>query len=168
MIRLAGLQPGRDVAIEFTGLRPGEKLFEELFHADERIEPTAVPRVNVASPRAPLDLAAFSLVFDALERACLYGREGGALRILRTIVPEYEAPSRPSSAALPSAAPAAAMAFSSKETAVAALWGSLSDTANGAGQSNPFAGQLELPLRPGFNAGFASPYETPLLRGQER
>ena len=98
MIRLAGLQPGKDVAIEFTGLRPGEKLFEELFHAGERIEPTAVPRVNVASPRTPLDLPAFSLVFDALEQACVCGREGDALRILRTVVPEYEAPLRPSPA----------------------------------------------------------------------
>jgi O-antigen biosynthesis protein WbqV len=93
MIRLAGLQPGKDVAIEFTGLRPGEKLFEELFHAGERIEPTGVPRVNVASPRTPLYLPAFSLVFDALEQACFCGREGDALRILRTVVPEYEAPS---------------------------------------------------------------------------
>ena len=93
MIRLAGLQPEKDVAIEFTGLRPGEKLFEELFHAGELIEPTGVPRVNVASPRTPLHLPAFFLVFDALEQACSRGREGDALRILRTIVPEYQASS---------------------------------------------------------------------------
>ena len=98
MIRLAGLQPGKDVAIEFTGLRPGEKLFEELFHAGERVEPTAVPRVNAASARTSLDLRAFSLVLDALERACFCGREDDSLRLLRTIVPEYEAPSRPSPA----------------------------------------------------------------------
>ena len=36
MIRLAGKQPGRDIAIVYTGLRPGEKLHETLFHADER------------------------------------------------------------------------------------------------------------------------------------
>jgi len=109
MIRLAGLKPGKDVAIEFTGLRPGEKLFEEVFHAGERIEPTAVPRVNVASPRTPLRLPAFSLIFDAVEQACCCGREDEALRLLRRIVPEYEAPPRPSPARLASTAPAAAV-----------------------------------------------------------
>jgi len=145
MIRLAGLQPGKDVAIEFTGLRPGEKLFEEVFHAGERIEPTAVPRVNVASPRTRLHLPAFSLVFDALEQACFCGREGDALRFLRTIVPEYEAPSRPSPATFPSAAPA-----------VAALSGSFSSTLGGSEQS-----KLEPPFWLGFDGGFERPNEKP-------
>jgi FlaA1/EpsC-like NDP-sugar epimerase len=168
MIRLAGLQPGKDVAIEFTGLRPGEKLFEELFHAGERIEPTAVPRVNVASPRTPLDLPAFSLVGDALEQACVCGREGDALRILRTVVPEYEAPSRPSPATFPSAAPAVSVASSSKEVPVAALLGRFGNTFGGAGQSNLFAGQLELPFWLGADAGLESPCGKPLLRSQDR
>jgi FlaA1/EpsC-like NDP-sugar epimerase len=145
MIRLAGLQPGKDVAIEFTGLRPGEKLFEEVFHAGERIEPTAVPRVNVASPRTRLHLPAFSLVFDALEQACFCGREGDALRFLRTIVPEYEAPSRPSPATFPSAAPA-----------VAALSGSFSSTLGGSEQS-----KLEPPFWLGFDGEFERPNEKP-------
>ena len=117
MIRLAGLEPGKDVAIEFTGLRPGEKLFEEVFHAGEVVEPTAVPRVNVACPRTHLQLPAFSLVFDALEQACCCGREGDAIKLLRTIVPEYQAPSRLSPAAFPSAAPA----MGGGKVAVAAL-----------------------------------------------
>jgi FlaA1/EpsC-like NDP-sugar epimerase len=96
MIRLAGKKPGTEIPIIYTGLRAGEKLFEELFHAGERIEPTAVPRVNVASPRTPLDLPALSLVFDALEQACFRGREGDALWTLRRVVPEYDASSRPS------------------------------------------------------------------------
>jgi O-antigen biosynthesis protein WbqV len=161
MIRLAGLQPGKDVAIRFTGLRPGEKLFEELFHAGERIEPTAVPRVNVASPRTPLDLPAFALLFDALEQACFCGRERDALRILRKVVPEYEAPLRPSPATFPSAAPALAVASSPKEAAMAALSGSFGTTFVRSGQSNPWAGQLELPLWLGFDAGFEAPYEKP-------
>ena len=114
MIRLAGLQPDKNVSIEFTGLRPGEKLFEEIFHAGELIEPTAVPRVNVATPRTRLQLPAFFSVLDALEQACSRGREGDAIRLLRTIVPEYQASSRASPAALPSVteAPVVAVAAS--------------------------------------------------------
>ena len=51
MIRLAGKQPGRDIAIVYTGLRPGEKLHETLFHADERYRPTAHPKILQAEPR---------------------------------------------------------------------------------------------------------------------
>ena len=41
MVRLAGLRPDVDVEIRYTGLRPGEKLFEELFHGREPAVPTA-------------------------------------------------------------------------------------------------------------------------------
>jgi FlaA1/EpsC-like NDP-sugar epimerase len=45
LIRLSGLVPGRDVRIEFTGMRPGEKLFEELYFSAEKVHPTAHPRI---------------------------------------------------------------------------------------------------------------------------
>ena len=51
MIRLAGKQPGRDIAITYTGLRPGEKLHETLFHAEESYRPTAHPQILQADPR---------------------------------------------------------------------------------------------------------------------
>ena len=51
MIRLAGKQPERDVAIVYTGLRPGEKLHETLFHADERYRPTSHPKILQAEAR---------------------------------------------------------------------------------------------------------------------
>ena len=51
MIRLAGKQPGRDIAIVYTGLRPGEKLHETLFHADERYRPTVHPKILQAEAR---------------------------------------------------------------------------------------------------------------------
>lgn len=45
LIRLSGLEPGRDIEIEFTGIRPGEKLSEELWEADKRYEKTAHPDI---------------------------------------------------------------------------------------------------------------------------
>jgi FlaA1/EpsC-like NDP-sugar epimerase len=51
MIRLAGKQPGRDVAIVYTGLRPGEKLFEELFHPLENYSSTSHPKIFQAAQR---------------------------------------------------------------------------------------------------------------------
>jgi len=51
MIVLAGLRPDQDIEIRFTGLRPGEKLFEELFDASEHPEASGVEGVFVASPQ---------------------------------------------------------------------------------------------------------------------
>ena len=55
MIRLAGYEPETDIAIEFTGKRPGEKLHEELFNPGERPQPTAAEKIVRAVPRTPLD-----------------------------------------------------------------------------------------------------------------
>jgi len=51
MIRLAGKQPGTDIAIVYTGLRPGEKLHERLFYTDEDSRPTSHPKVLEAGVR---------------------------------------------------------------------------------------------------------------------
>ncbi len=55
MIKLAGYEPGVDIAIEFTGRRRGEKLHEELFASDERPQPTAAEKIVRAVRRVPLD-----------------------------------------------------------------------------------------------------------------
>ena len=48
MIKLAGLQPEKDIKIVYTGLRPGEKLYEELLNAGERTMPTHHPKIKIA------------------------------------------------------------------------------------------------------------------------
>jgi FlaA1/EpsC-like NDP-sugar epimerase len=54
MIRLSGLEPERDIAIEIVGARPGEKFHEDLFNPYERPQPTPVQRI-LRAQRAPLD-----------------------------------------------------------------------------------------------------------------
>jgi len=51
MIRLAGKEPGRDIQIIYTGLRPGEKLYEELFHELEPYDTTTHEKIFLAHPR---------------------------------------------------------------------------------------------------------------------
>jgi len=58
LMRLKGLRPGRDIAIEYTGLRPGEKLREELHAEDERLLPTERPAVWRVEPPNAVDGAA--------------------------------------------------------------------------------------------------------------
>jgi O-antigen biosynthesis protein WbqV len=88
MVRLAGLRPDIDVKIEFTGLRPGEKLFEEIFHGAEAPVPTERDGILVATAR-PLDLARVGAAIQDLEAACRRQDQAAALAVLRQLVPEY-------------------------------------------------------------------------------
>ncbi len=88
MIRLAGLRPGRDIAIEFIGLRPGEKLNEELFHAAEPPMPTANPAIRLAAPRTA-DYALLARAIDEIEENARARREERVLQLLARLVPEY-------------------------------------------------------------------------------
>lgn len=88
MIRLAGKQLGKDIAIVYTGLRPGEKLHETLFHADELYRPTSHSKILEARARdasAEIIARALTLLQAAVDA---YDVEE-LTRILRATIPEF-------------------------------------------------------------------------------
>jgi FlaA1/EpsC-like NDP-sugar epimerase len=88
MIRLSGLEVGRDIEIVFTGLRPGEKLFEELHYANARYLPTRHPKILVLGG-APRDAIALHAEVD---RLLTFGDNDPwhIVELLRHLVPEYK------------------------------------------------------------------------------
>jgi O-antigen biosynthesis protein WbqV len=93
LVRLAGLRPDVDVGIEFVGLRPGEKLYEELFDDGEERLPAAIGGVELAVSQ-PIDAKALQSMFDELATICEV-RDGEALqRVLKQILPSYRAPKK--------------------------------------------------------------------------
>ncbi|WP_434025690.1 polysaccharide biosynthesis protein [[Pseudomonas] boreopolis] len=88
MIRLTGKQPGKDVAIVYTGLRPGEKLHETLFYADENYRPTAHPKILEADVRVfPQDqvLQQVARLRDAVDRYDTAAMES----VLGSLMPDF-------------------------------------------------------------------------------
>jgi len=88
MIRLAGMTPDEDIAIEFTGIRPGEKLYEEIFHGAEPPVPTEADGILIAAPRLA-DHDELSGTIDALKIAAQSGDEETLKRLISEVVPEY-------------------------------------------------------------------------------
>jgi O-antigen biosynthesis protein WbqV len=89
MIRLAGKRPERDIAISFTGLRPGEKLYEELFYEDEQNTATSVPGIQLAAS-PPVDAAAIEADLAALEAVALSCDDAGVVAALQRMLPVYK------------------------------------------------------------------------------
>jgi FlaA1/EpsC-like NDP-sugar epimerase len=76
MIRFSGLEPGRDIAIEVVGRRPGEKLHEDLFNPYERADPTTAPKI-LRALRPAADPAWVEETFDRIERLVADGDASG-------------------------------------------------------------------------------------------
>ena len=91
MIRLSGKVPGKDVAIEFVGLRPGEKISEELFHSTESAGRTRHEKIFLARSR-PVEPAVFTPRIERLRDACDAFDETALRRVLAELVPEYFRP----------------------------------------------------------------------------
>lgn len=89
MIRLAGKEPGKDILIEYTGLRPGEKLFEELFHESEELVQTDHEKLYKAKFRA-LNWSDLMQTFRLLEQACAQNESEELLFLLKSLVPELK------------------------------------------------------------------------------
>ena len=103
MIRLAGKQPGRDIEIAYTGLRAGEKLFEELFHPLENYQSTAHAKIFLAQPRS----MAWALLVTLMRQGELAVRdydEDMLRRVLDQLLPEFDARNEGPATVLPFAA----------------------------------------------------------------
>jgi len=89
MIRLAGLRPDKDISIVFTGLRPGEKLFEEIFHGAEPPISTDSKGILLAAPRL-VDRDYLVQALDSIEGFARAHDAQAAVAVLRELVPEYQ------------------------------------------------------------------------------
>ena len=89
MIRLSGKRVGDEIEIKYVGLRPGEKLHEELFHEHELLMPTGYEKLLLAQARV-YDKDSWIAHIDELTRACLQNNEAETLKILKLLVPEYQ------------------------------------------------------------------------------
>ena len=88
MIRLAGYTPEKDIMIEFTGLRPGEKLYEELLNQKETTLPTANEKIMVARVRE-FDFDEISSKVDELIKTSRLAKPFTTVTLMKQLVPEY-------------------------------------------------------------------------------
>jgi len=88
LIRLSGLEPYKDIKIKFSGLRPGEKLFEELFSEDEPMMPTHNPKISIAKI-ADSDFETIYFRIDKILGTLYNLSEKRVIREMQDIVPGY-------------------------------------------------------------------------------
>jgi FlaA1/EpsC-like NDP-sugar epimerase len=88
MITLSGLSEGKDIHIEFSGLRPGEKLYEELLNNNENTLATHHPKIMCAKVITP-SFGVMEVVLDELERLLYEGNNRDLIGQIKNIVPEY-------------------------------------------------------------------------------
>lgn len=89
MIELAGFVPNKDIQIEFTGLRPGEKLYEEVLSNKENTIPTQNNRIHIAKVR-DYDYAEAVKVVDELDRLSMMVEIPDMIRLMKRTVPEFK------------------------------------------------------------------------------
>lgn len=90
LIRLHGLEPDRDIAIEYTGLRPGEKMFEELLKSEEAVQKTDHKLIHKAVCKKDHSKEKIDELTDMLMYKVQNGSSKQARMILKEMVPSYE------------------------------------------------------------------------------
>jgi FlaA1/EpsC-like NDP-sugar epimerase len=94
LIRLSGLEPGSDIEIQYTGVRPGEKLYEELFFGPGDATPTSHPKILRARDASHAPETA-KLIGQLIEAARVSTPEAELRRLLGVLVPEYRSTGKP-------------------------------------------------------------------------
>ena len=89
MIRLAGFEPGKDIEITYTGLRPGEKLYEELLNQKETTIPTKHKKILVAKVRE-YDYQEVAEQIESLIKLAKDGKVFPTVKLMKQIVPEFK------------------------------------------------------------------------------
>ena len=89
MIELAGFEPDKDIKIEYTGLRPGEKLYEELLSNEENTKPTTHKKIRIADVRQ-YDYEEVARAIEKLSQLSLEVRIPDTVRLMKKIVPEFK------------------------------------------------------------------------------
>ncbi|MDP4227482.1 MAG: polysaccharide biosynthesis protein, partial [Bacteroidota bacterium] len=89
MIKLSGLEIGKDIHLKFTGLRPGEKLYEELLNARENTIPTYHPKIMIAKV-IKYDFEKVCRYIDDLKISLKDQNNFELVRIMKEIVPEFK------------------------------------------------------------------------------
>ena len=87
LVTLSGLKPGRDIEIKVTGLRPGEKMYEELLMDTEKLLPTENSQIRISTGEAD-DLSTMQEKLGKLEN-CLDGTNDDIKAVLADVVPTY-------------------------------------------------------------------------------
>jgi FlaA1/EpsC-like NDP-sugar epimerase len=105
LIRLSGLEEGRDIDLAYIGLRPGEKLYEELFVAGEAYQRTEHHQIFIARNASNFVPAQLDAFIEALHQAALTDNRAAMATVLHCLAPEYHpAPAAPGNGAQPAIA----------------------------------------------------------------
>lgn len=88
MITLSGLRVERDIEIKYTGLRPGEKLYEELLNTDENTLPTHHPKILIAKVNSP-SYAFMEVQMQAIGQLLSAGDNNNLVSKIKEVIPEY-------------------------------------------------------------------------------